>query len=80
MKNTGIVRKLDSLGRVVLPIDVRRALEIDRDDAVEIYVDSEYIILKKNVPTCIFCSNEKTLTKFKDKYVCSKCSSDIKRA
>lgn len=79
MKNTGIIRKLDNLGRVVLPIDVRRALEIDKDDAVEIYVDSEYIILKKNIPTCVFCSNEKTLSKFKDKYICSNCLSDLHR-
>ncbi len=79
MKNTGIIRKLDSLGRVVLPIDVRRELEIDKDDAVEIYVDSEYIILKKNKPTCVFCSAEQVLSKFKDKYVCNKCTAEIKR-
>jgi len=59
MKSTGIVRKVDELGRVVIPIELRRTLGIDKKDALEIYVDDEHIILKKYEPACIFCDNAK---------------------
>ena len=52
MKSTGIVRKVDELGRIVLPIELRRTLDIAEKDAIEIYVDGESIILKKYEPTC----------------------------
>jgi len=61
MKSTGIVRKVDELGRVVLPIELRRTLDIAEKDALEIYVDEESIILKKYEPACIFCDNAKAL-------------------
>ena len=57
MKSTGIVRKVDELGRVVIPIELRRTLGIDLKDALEIYVDEEKIILKKYEPACIFCGS-----------------------
>lgn len=54
MKSTGIVRKVDELGRVVIPIELRRTLGIEQKDALEIYVDDDKIILKKYMPnmTC----------------------------
>ena len=52
MKSTGIVRKVDELGRIVLPIELRRTLGIDEKDALEIYVDQEKIILKKFKTQC----------------------------
>ena len=59
MKSTGIVRKVDELGRIVLPIELRRTLNIDIKDSIEIYVENDSIVLKKFEPTCIFCgSNE----------------------
>ena len=57
MKSTGIVRKVDELGRVVIPIELRRTLGIGEKDALEIYVDGERIMLKKYEPACIFCGN-----------------------
>ena len=57
MKSTGIVRKVDELGRIVIPIELRRTLDIDIKDALEIYVDGDQIILKKYEPACIFCQN-----------------------
>ena len=57
MKSTGIVRKVDELGRIVLPIELRRTLDIAEKDAIEIYVDGASIILKKYEPTCIFCGD-----------------------
>ncbi len=74
MKSTGIVRKVDELGRVVIPIELRRTLGIDEKDALEIYVDSEKIILKKYEPACVFCGNASEMTHFKGKNVCKECA------
>ncbi|KUO52860.1 MAG: AbrB family transcriptional regulator [Desulfitibacter sp. BRH_c19] len=74
LKSTGIVRKVDELGRVVIPIELRRTLGIDEKDALEIYVDSEKIILKKYEPACVFCGNAENITNFKGKNVCSECA------
>lgn len=77
MKATGIVRKVDELGRVVLPVELRRTLDIEEKDALEIFVDEETIILKKYEPACIFCGNAKEITKFKGKNICPHCIADI---
>ncbi|NLK69641.1 MAG: AbrB/MazE/SpoVT family DNA-binding domain-containing protein [Clostridiaceae bacterium] len=78
MKSTGIVRKVDELGRVVLPIELRRTLDIAEKDALEIYVDEESIILKKYEPACIFCDNAKDITVFKGKNICPTCLDGLK--
>lgn len=78
MKSTGIVRKVDELGRIVLPIELRRTLDIEIKDSIEIYVENDSIILKKYEPTCIFCGNSNNLTVYKDKNVCLDCLKDIK--
>lgn len=77
MKATGIVRKVDELGRVVLPVELRRTLDIEEKDALEIFVDEETIILKKYEPACIFCGNAKEITNFKGKNICAHCIADI---
>ena len=79
LKSTGIVRKVDELGRVVIPIELRRTLGISEKDALEIYVDGERIILKKYEPACIFCGNAERVTHFKGKIVCSECINDMPR-
>ncbi len=73
MKSTGIIRKLDELGRVVIPKEIRNKLDIEEKDPIEIYVDGNSIILKKSVSGCIFCENPKDLISFKDKLICKKC-------
>ena len=78
MKSTGIVRKVDELGRIVLPIELRRTLGIAEKDASEIYVDGENIVLKKYEPACIFCNNAKDIIVFKNRNICSKCISELK--
>lgn len=78
MKSTGIVRKVDELGRVVIPIELRRTLNIAEKDALEIYVDGEQIILKKYEPACIFCGQAKDVLQYKGKNICSKCLDEIK--
>lgn len=73
---TGIVRELDALGRIVLPIELRRVLDIDVSDSLEIFVDGEKIILRKYAPGCIFCGNVMNDTLyFKGKIVCKECIS-----
>ncbi len=77
MKSTGIVRKVDELGRVVIPIEIRNKFDIAEKDPIEIYVDGSSIILKKYEPNCIFCGNSKNLIAYKDKLVCSKCAQKL---
>ena len=74
MKATGIVRKVDELGRIVLPIELRRTLGIDEKDPLEIYVDQEKIILKKYQPDCVFCGNASDNQLFHGKNVCRECA------
>jgi AbrB family transcriptional regulator, transcriptional pleiotropic regulator of transition state genes len=73
LKSTGIVRKVDELGRVVIPIELRRTLGIEVKDALEIYVDGEKIILKKYEPACIFCGNADNVKHFGSRLVCREC-------
>jgi len=77
MKSTGIVRKVDELGRVVIPIELRRTLQIEHKDALEIYVDGEMIILKKYQPACIFCGNASNIRHFRDKNICLDCLKEM---
>ncbi|NMB08145.1 MAG: AbrB/MazE/SpoVT family DNA-binding domain-containing protein [Tissierellia bacterium] len=79
MKSTGIVRKVDELGRVVIPIELRRNLDIDVKDALEIFVDGEHIVLKKYAPACIFCGQAKDVTSFKGKNICPACREELKK-
>lgn len=80
MKSTGIVRKVDELGRIVLPIELRRTLDIEVKDSLEIYVDGSQIILKKYEPACIFCGNAKDVVNFKGKNVCRNCLNELTNA
>ena len=78
MKATGIVRKVDELGRIVLPIELRRTLDIAERDPLEIYVDGSSIVLKKYGPHCVFCDGAKDVTVFKGKNICPKCLKELK--
>ncbi|WP_410515237.1 AbrB/MazE/SpoVT family DNA-binding domain-containing protein [Paenibacillus sp. BR2-3] len=69
MKATGIVRKVDELGRIVIPIELRRTMGIDIKDPLEIFVDGEKIILRKYEPTCIFSGSSENLINFKGKMI-----------
>jgi transcriptional pleiotropic regulator of transition state genes len=79
MKSTGIVRKLDQLCRIVLPMELRRTLEIAEKDALEIYVYGESVILKKYQPACIFCSDAKDVENFKGKNICTSCLKELSK-
>ena len=73
MKATGIVRKIDELGRIVLPKELRNVLQIDIKDPLEIYTEGDFILLKKYEPACVFCGNAKNVRRIHDKNVCSDC-------
>ena len=77
MKSTGIIRKVDELGRVVIPIEIRNQFDIVEKDPIEIYVEGATIVLKKFQQNCIFCGNTGNLFKYNDKLICQDCSKKI---
>ena len=80
MKNTGIARKVDELGRIVLPIELRKQLDItEKADSLEIYVEGNRIILEKVVHTCCFCGSKESLIDFKDKKICAACLAELRK-
>jgi len=79
MKATGIVRSVDNLGRVVLPMELRRTLGIEISDPLEVYTDEDKIILRKYTPGCTFCDNSSDLTHFKGKRICPQCLATLKK-
>ena len=78
MKSIGIVRKVDELGRIVLPAELRNSLGIEKKNPLEIYVESEYIILKKYQPDCIFCGDVKDVILYKGRNICPACFEELK--
>jgi transcriptional pleiotropic regulator of transition state genes len=78
MKSTGIVRNVDGLGRIVLPIEIRRTYDLAETDQVEIYTDDDMIILKKFQRNCVFCKSPEDIVEYKGKAVCAKCMSELK--
>ena len=73
MKGSGIVRRVDELGRIVLPIELRRSLDIEERDPLEITMDGDRIVLRKYQQTCIFCNAEEDLLDYNGKRVCRAC-------
>ena len=78
MKSTGVVRKVDELGRIVLPAEIRQSMDIQVKDAVEIFTDENRIILQKYHPACIFCNNADDIVYFNNKRICTACLEKIK--
>ncbi len=73
MKSTGIIRKVDELGRIVLPIELRRTLDISEHDELEIFMEKDRIVLLKFEPACIFCGSARGLLTYRGKNVCQAC-------
>lgn len=78
MKATGIVRRLDDLGRIVLPMELRKTMDLPEGTPMEIFVEGDTIIIKKYVPACVFCGETKNVSDVKSKRVCKCCREDIK--
>lgn len=79
MKSTGIVRRIDNLGRVVLPIELRRTFDLNKEDPVEIFLDDEFILLKKYQPSCIFCNEASDVVNYNGKLICRDCIQKISK-
>ena len=79
LKSTGDIRKLDKLGRVVIPIELRNKFGIHENDLMEIFVEGDSIVLKKYEPNCIFCGATKKLVSYNNKLVCTKCAERLKK-
>ncbi len=78
MKSTGIVRPVDELGRIVLPKELRKSMDIEnKGDSVEIFVDGDKIVLKKYRPSCVFCGNANDVVYLHGKLACRKCIKEL---
>ena len=79
MRSSAITRQLDALGRVVVPIEMRRNLNIGNRDYVEIYSEEDRIIIKKAGESCVFCGCEDNILRFKDRCICGDCLAQLKQ-
>lgn len=77
MKEIGIVRKLDSLGRIVVPVEMRKKLNIELHDSLEIYSEGDAIVLKKYEEQCVFCGRTDEVSRYKGKLICSACLKEL---
>lgn len=78
MKATGIVRKLDQLGRIVIPKELRNTFDLEEGDPIEIFVDGNDIILRKYQPACIFCNDATDILQYENKNICKNCLGKLK--
>jgi AbrB family transcriptional regulator, transcriptional pleiotropic regulator of transition state genes len=79
MKPAGVVRKVDQLGRIVLPKSLRKRYQMNEGDPVEILVQGDHIILERYRPRCVFCSSMEGIVDFKEKQICSDCLREMDR-
>ena len=79
MKSTGIIRQQDSLVRIVLPIELRRTLNIQVKDEMELYVEDDRIVLRKHTGTCVFCGSAENITVYKNLPVCEECLKGLRQ-
>jgi len=77
MKSTGIIRKIDELGRIVIPMELRKTFGIDCKDSLEIYVEDGNIVLSKYEPSCVFCGKKDQIVTYKNKNICESCRQRI---
>ena len=78
MKSTGVCRQVDELGRIVLPISIRKNLDIHVKDNMEIYTEGDKIILKKRQASCVFCGNTENVVAYNEKLICQDCLKELK--
>ena len=79
MKSTGVCRQVDELGRIVLPISIRKNLDIHVKDNMEIYSEGDKIILKKRQASCVFCGNTENVVAYNEKLICQDCLKELKK-
>ncbi len=79
MRSLGMVRRIDELGRIVLPIEIRRMMELNPGDGVEIFSEKDRVVLQKYAPACIFCGEADEIITYKGKKICQKCFDELSR-
>lgn len=79
MKSTGIVRTVDSVGRFVIPMEIRRTININPEDSLEVFVEDDSIILRKYSPSCIFCKNVEGTVEYEGQKICINCLAKINK-
>lgn len=79
MKSVGIIREIDKLGRIVIPIEYRHTLGIETGDPVEITAENDRIILRPYTPSCIFCKSIEDTVDYHGKTVCRECLEELKK-
>ena len=77
MKKSGELCKVDALGRIVIPVRLRRSLGLKTNDPLEVYTNEDEIVLRKYIPECVFCGREEDLVSYKSKYVCASCAAEL---
>ena len=78
MKKSCFVRKIDELGRIVLPIEIRQSLDIKEKDPLEILMKDDGVFIKKDIASCVFCNSTNNLRSFSEKNICKNCISNLK--
>lgn len=73
MKAAGYLVRVDNLGRIVIPVRIRRAMELQSDSCLELFTEDDRIIMRRYQAVCVFCGSEENLTEYKDKYICPHC-------
>ena len=77
MKTTGIVRKIDDLGRIVIPIELRKTLGLSVRDDIEITAEDDRIVLKRYAPACMICGSAENVKSYMDKKICACCIAEL---
>ena len=78
MKDIGIVRNIDEMGRLVIPKEMRRKMDIETGDEIEFFIEGDRIVLRKYQPSCLFCGSEAVLIEYKGKRLCTDCVAEMK--
>lgn len=77
LKPVGNITKVDKLGRILIPVNVRRMLGLSEGSQLEVLTDENSLVLRKYIPQCIFCANDEDLIEYKDSYICKRCLDEL---
>ncbi len=78
MRATGVVRRVDQLGRIVLPKKLRKEFEFNEKNDIELLIDGDTIVLRKFMPSCVFCNTRDDVNVYKGRNICEKCMDELK--
>ena len=79
MKTPGMIRKMDELGRIVIPQGIRKALEMQSGDSVELCMEGDRLVIRKYTSTCVFCGSREQLLRFEEKHICQDCLQALRK-